>query len=330
MSSVQVLWPLLREAVGLYWLLIRIVVPVLLLTRLAVEAGLIEILAPLFAPLMILMGLPPELGFAWATCLLVGIWAGAAAAFAIVPAEAMTTAQVTIFASVMLIAHALPIEQRIAQKAGPGFWATSGLRVIAAILYGMILNHLFRATGWLSEAASPLWVPSSTDPSWAAFAGDTAQSLMWMFVILLGLVLLLRGMEAAGITRWLKASLSPLLRVAGISASATPLTTVGLLLGISYGGALIIQEARAGHLSARDVFLSVSLMGLSHGLIEDTLIVVAFGADLTSVLVGRVVFSLALVFLLARAISRVPDATFFRFLFNRATALREPGPVQAL
>lgn len=327
MAMFGVLWPLVRQAVGLYWLLVKIVLPVMVLTRLAVEAGLIEILAPLLAPLMTLMGLPPELGFAWVTCLLVGIWAGAAAAFAVVPIESLTAAQVTIFASLMLFTHALPIEQRICQKAGPGIWATSMLRLVGAVVYGMILYHIHRATGWLSEPAQALWVPAGTDPSWAAFARDAAETLGWMFVILLGLVILLRIMEVSGITRRLNVLLSPLLRLTGISRDATPLTMVGLLLGLSYGGGLIIQQARQGHLKPRDVFLSVSLMGLSHSLIEDTLVVVSMGADLMAVLVGRVVFSLLVVAVLARALAFVSDARFFRYLFSRPVAAEQPDTV---
>lgn len=324
----RALWPLLRQAVGLYWLLIKIVLPVMVLTRLAVEAGIVDVLAPLLAPLMTLMGLPPELGIAWVTCLLVGIWAGAAAAFTVVSADSLTAAQVTVFASLMLFAHALPIEQRIAQKAGAAFWATTALRLLAAVAYGMILHNVCRATGWLSEPVNALWVPIGEDPGWVAFVWDTAQSLAWMFVILVGLVILLRVMEVSGLTRLLTVVVSPLLRLAGIGRPAVPLTMVGLLLGLSYGGGLIIQQAREGRLNARDVFLSVSLMGLLHSVVEDTLVVVSFGADLVSVLVGRVVFSLLVVVVLARAVALMPDASFFRFLFDRRIAGGRPDLVK--
>ncbi|WP_274426643.1 nucleoside recognition protein [Chelativorans sp. YIM 93263] len=318
MRIFQPAWALLREAFSLYWVLVRIVLPVMVLTRIAVEFGAIELLSPLFAPLMTLLGLPPELGFAWVTGLLVGIWGGAVAMFAVVPVETLTTAQVTVFWTLILFAHALPIEQRIVQKAGPGFVVTSALRLLGGLVYGLLLHLLFQYTGWLSEPASPLMVPAGSDSGWLGFIYETAEALFWMFVILLALVITMRLMEVVGMMNWLRTLLAPVLRLAGIGPAAAPLTMVGLLLGLSYGGGLIIREARQGHLGARDVFLAAALMGLAHSLIEDTLVAVALGADLTSVLFGRVIFSIAIVALIARLIRFVPEHTFFRYLFKAA------------
>ena len=102
----------------------------------------------------------------------------------------------------------------------------------------------------------------------------------------------------------------------GISKDAAPLTVVGLVLGLSYGGGLIIREAQRGHIQPRDVFLASSFMGLCHSLIEDTLIVVALGADIYVVLFGRLIFSVLLVGIFARFLRGTGDAFFFRFLYR--------------
>ncbi len=123
-------------------------------------------------------------------------------------------------------------------------------------------------------------------------------------------------MDALDVTRFLNLLLSPLLRLLGIAKDAAPLTVVGLVLGLSYGGGLIIREAQRGHIQPRDVFLASSFMGLCHSLIEDTLIVVALGADIYVVLFGRLVFSVLLVAILARILRGTGDAFFFRFLYR--------------
>ena len=318
MLGLQLTWTLLRDTVRLYWLLVRIVLPIMVLTRLAVELGVIDLLAPLFAPLMVMIGLPPELGFAWATGIIVGIWGGAVVMFSLVPVESLTTAQVTIASALLLFAHNLPVEQRIVQMAGPSLIATSALRLGGGLLYAYLLHLLFQSTGWLQTPVAPHWMPATADSSWLAFAWETIEALTWMFLILLGLVIVMRAMERIGATDWLTKLLTPVLRVAGIGPAAAPLTMVGLLLGLAYGGGLIIQEARQGHLEARDIFLATAFMGLAHSLIEDTLVAVALGADFTSVLIGRLVFSIAVIALLARVIDLVPKRIFFRFLFNAA------------
>src|SRR5690625_247830 len=311
----------LGDAVTLYWLLVRIILPVMLLTKVAVEFGIIELLAPLFAPLMLLLGLPPELGFAWVTGILVGLWGGAVALFAVVPVAELTTAQVTVFMSLVLFSHALPIEQRIVQKAGPSFLITSAMRLLGGLLYGLILHTVLQSMGWLQDPVAPHWVPTGSDPGWGAFFLETLEALFWMFLILLGLVIGMRLLEWSGVMRLLRIALTPILRLAGIGPAAAHLTMVGLLLGLAYGGGLIIREAQQGHLDARDIFLATSFMGLAHSLIEDTLIAVALGADLTSVLVGRVIFSIIVVALLARLLDLVPDRTFFRYLFRSAAPM---------
>ncbi len=318
MTLLRAVRALFVDSASLYWMLLKIVLPVMVATRIAVELGLIDLLAPAFAPVMTLLGLPPELGFALVTAMLVGVWGGAAAVFALVPPDAMTAAQVTVFSALIMFAHALPIEQRIVQKAGPGLVAMTALRLVAAFVYGYLLHRICRATGWLDEPVSALWVPASPDPGWIAFAWTTAESLLWMFAVLLAIVAVMKLLEAAGLMPRLTALLSPVLRIAGVSRAATPLTIVGLTLGLAYGGGLIIREARSGRLDARDVFLASCFMALAHGLIEDTLVVLALGADVTGVLVGRIVFSLAVVAAIARLVPPVPGPTFFRLLYNGA------------
>ncbi|WP_247644427.1 MULTISPECIES: hypothetical protein [Brucella] len=67
---------ILREAVGVYWTLIKIMLPVMVLTQLAIEMGLIKAISPAFAPVMQFVGLPPEAGFVWAMNLLSASGAG--------------------------------------------------------------------------------------------------------------------------------------------------------------------------------------------------------------------------------------------------------------
>jgi len=86
----------------------------------------------------------------------------------------------------------------------------------------------------------------------------------------------------------------------GIGREAETLTLVGLTLGLSYGGALLIEEAEAGHVAPRDVLYAISLLGLSHSLIEDTLLMLLTGADLMPLLPLRVLFTLAAIALLVR------------------------------
>jgi hypothetical protein len=103
-----------------------------------------------------------------------------------------------------------------------------------------------------------------------------------------------------------------------MSRDAAPVTVIGMTLGLAYGGGLIIQEARSGILGKRDVFFSLALMGLTHSLFEDTLLMMLLGGRLSGILAWRVVFSLLVIFLLVRLLMRVSDKAFERYFCRPA------------
>jgi hypothetical protein len=86
-------------------------------------------------------------------------------------------------------------------------------------------------------------------------------------------------------------------------------------MGLSYGGGLIINEARAGTVAKKDLFTSITLMSLCHSLFEDTMLMVLIGGHLSALLWGRLVFSLLSTMLLVKLINCLPEKLRERHLF---------------
>lgn len=318
-----------QETLQIYWELVRIIVPVTIVTEVMSRAGLIEAVSPALAPVMGLFGLPPELGLAWLTGMLVGVWGAIPMIFTLVPAASMSVADITVFSALLLFAHGLPIEQKIIRKAGPGLAITTLIRVAGGILYAMMLHQLLAATGWLSETLDPAWIPVAASADWVGFLIGLVEALFFMLVILMALAWGLEILKLSGLMALLMKILAPSLRLAGIEGEAGQFTTVGLFLGISYGGGLLIREARSGEVSPRQIFISCVFMGFAHSIIEDTLIVVALGADVIGVLAGRIVFAIAATALIACLVRSIPDKDFFGWCFREQPAQRPPASVQA-
>jgi spore maturation protein SpmB len=110
--------------------------------------------------------------------------------------------------------------------------------------------------------------------------------------------------------------LKPGLEYLGMSKNAAILPIIGLTLGLAYGGGLIVKEAKTKVISKKDAFLSLSFMGLSHSLIEDTLLTIAIGASIFGILIGRVIFTIIVMILLVKFIDHLSKKTFEKYFIN--------------
>ncbi|PKR48427.1 hypothetical protein [Thalassospira marina] len=299
---------LLSRSRRLFITLAKVMVPIMLVVRIADQMGVVEMVSGVLTPVMSLIGMPPEAGLIWASCLLINIYGAVAVIAGLAPHLDMTSAQLSALCAMMLFAHGIPVEQAVVKKAGASFWATAALRVFTALFYAALITWISRHTGFLAEKIDLSWMAANVDDAanqtgWAGWLGwieGTFYSLLASFAIIAGLLVLLDILEKTGITERFTTALLPVLRISGLSRDAAPVTTIGILLGLTYGGALIIDEARQKNFAPRTLFLSLAWLSLSHSLIEDTIIMLALGANIWVVLVGRVVLTLIIMMLLAR------------------------------
>jgi len=104
----------------------------------------------------------------------------------------------------------------------------------------------------------------------------------------------------------------------GISKQATNLTMTGVLLGMMFGGGLIIREAKTGVLGPRTIFLSLVFMSICHGLIEDTLFALLLGGHISGIFFARIALNVVVMILVNKMIRATPDHLFYRLFFNKS------------
>ena len=289
----------------IYWALIKIMVPVLLIVRVIELLGWIEVLGKFIEPLMGMMGLPGETGLVWMANMFGNIYAGMAVFYQLGLAGQLTIAQVSVLGALMLLAHSLPIEVMIARATGVSVWFTLLLRIGGALVLGMILHITYSYFYLLQEPAPMLWQPQITSSTWINWFATQGKTLVAALLIITGLTLLIRVLRFIGVEKIIHTLLSPVLRILGISIKASNIMIIGLTLGLSFGGGLLIKAARSGNVDAKDIFLTMAFLGLCHSLIEDTLLILLLGADLTTALWVRLAFSLLVMVVLARIAKRV-------------------------
>ncbi|MBF0527919.1 MAG: hypothetical protein HQK55_01350 [Deltaproteobacteria bacterium] len=282
-------------------------VPIIVAIKVLKELGLIDYLAVPLTPIMELVGLPSQTGLVWAASIANGLYSGILVYTALIPdMPTISVAQITVLATILLIAHNIPVEVRITQQCGVGIWSQLVLRFGGALICGVMLHLIFSRWNLLSEPAVILWqVKAPADPSWLTWAMGEGRNLLSIFVIIFILMTVMRLLNYFHITDLFNRLLQPILRLMGIGKEAATITIIGLTMGIAYGGGLIIHEAHRGKMKQHDIFAAVSLMGLSHALIEDSLLMSLLGASLYGILFARLLFSLVVVAGLTRFVARL-------------------------
>lgn len=292
-----------RHSVRVSLDLYKIMIPIIIAVKLLNEFQLTGLLAAPLSPLMRFVGLPPEAGLVWATSMLANIYSGILV-YASLPLEApLTVAQVTTLSCMILVAHGLIMECTITARCGAKFWRQAAFRMVMGYALGVLAHLIALGLGMGGEPARTLFAPAPPAPTLGLWALGELKNLGWIFVLILCLMSAMRILSALGITALMDRLLGPVLRHLGIGREATTVTVVGLTLGIAYGSGLIIHEARSGRVGQRDVLFSVSLMGLSHALFEDTMLMAMLGASIYGTFWGRLAFSLAVLALFSRLLS---------------------------
>jgi hypothetical protein len=297
----------------------RFMIPISIVVKILQETGLIVYVGDALAPLMKLMGLPGEMGLVWASSIIANIYGGLIAYFQMMPnIEPLTVAQVTVLATIILIAHTFPIELMVTKKAGAKLVPMFLFRFGFGFVGGVLIFWTYRFLGVLEgcpEAVNTL-LAGKKDPTLLEWSINELKNYGFLFIWITALIILLDILKRIGAIDKLNSWLAPILRVLGIGKDVIPITVVGMTLGLAYGGGLIINGVNQGGLKKRDVLYALILMALCHSIIEDSLLMMSIGAHYTGVFVFRMCFALIITYLFVRITSKWSEKKMGRWFYS--------------
>jgi spore maturation protein SpmB len=279
---------------GFLWIM-KIVLPISFLTSLLAWSGWLNRLDFLLAPVMDFLSLPTLA----ALPLLIGILAniyGAIAAMAVLP---FTTAQMTLMGIFLLTAHNM-IQEGIIQ-------ARSGLHPLKATLF-----RLFAAVATVLLVAPFLKdSPAMTLPAGAVttavipffqmvteWAWTTLELSVKIFLICMILLNLLEILKARGWITNIVNLFSPFLKIMGLDKKLGFLWMTAIVFGLSYGGAVIVEETKDGGLSKEDLEMLHLSIGINHSMVEDPALFMSLGLSAFWLYVPRLIMAIVTVRLL--------------------------------
>lgn len=282
-----VLGALKKSAHTALWLL-KIILPVSLLVRFLDYFGLLAYMADFLDPLFVLMGLPGSTAIVFITSIFLPLYAP----LAIITSMTISLRELTILALMCQISHNLPVESAIQAKTGTSFWSMTTLRIVTSILTGIVLNLILP-----QEMGIPVFAQTGV----AAMTSIADVLLLWLksslhialliVVIVFALNVLYNLLEAYRLIPKLSKGIEPLLRFFGLPASTAFLWLIGYIVGLAYGGALMMDQMKEGKVTRTDASLLNYHLAVSHSVLEDNLLFVALGVSIWWILGVRFVIA---------------------------------------
>ncbi len=289
-----------HESFSIYLPLLKILIPAIIIVKVLQHFGVVDFASDLLAPLMSFVGLPAVFSIVWATTLFTNIITGMVVFFNLAATESLTIAQTTTLGALLLISHSIPVEGAIAKRAGVAWWITILLRVGGAFLFAWLLHHFYSLSGTLQQQAELVWQPPHVNEQLSDWVVGQVKMVASVYFIIVGLVALLKLIRVIGVEFLLHKIIQPVLILIGVQKNAANSVVVGVTLGLTFGAGLLIREIDSGKLETRDILPVMCFLSLCHGLIDDTIVVMLFGAHLSGILFARIVFSVVIVAIFTR------------------------------
>ncbi len=283
--------PTLKKAIKTAWWMIRLMLPISFAVVIFQYVGWINTIASVFSPIFESIGLSGQAALVYITAFLLNIYS----AIAVISSLSLDMREITIVALMCLIAHNIPIETAIQKRTGSAAWQMVVLRLLASFLGAIILNYILphdsvpisktiiHHSNLTFFQTIELWVNNSV-----------LLSIKVVFIVA-GLLILQRILEDMGIMYWLSRAFRPLMKPMGLPEQVSFHWIIANLVGLTYGSAIMFDEVDAGRISKTDANLLNYHIGISHSLLEDTLLFVAIGVSAYYIIFPRILLAMVAV-----------------------------------
>lgn len=274
--------------------LFKIILPISLFVRLLQYSGALTAIAGFFYPVFSLVGLPGETAIVYITSLFTPLYAP----IALITSMSLGLREATILSLMCLVSHNLIVESTIQSKTGSSFWGITALRIFMSFVVALTLNVVMPEQGWGEIAATQSAEACDTlSQVFFLWLSSSVKIILTILVIVTALMLLHYLLVEFELLTGLSSFLSPLMTVFGLPKDTAFSWMVGNLVGLAYGGGIMVEQMEEKKLTRKSGKLLNIHLAVSHSLLEDTLIFVAIGIPVLWIILPRLFFSLVAVWL---------------------------------
>lgn len=273
------------------WLL-KVMLPISLAVRVLQHVGVIDWLAGYLSSVFSYIGLSGDSAFVFLTSIFLPLYP----TIAVMTTLTLTLREATILAVMCLVSHNLPVECSVAHKTGSRFGGIVAFRITMSFVSAIVLNWLLPQNDvpftFLASATTEVTSWGMLFTQWIT----TSLTLIVTIVfIVTALMILQRVLEEFGWMHRIAHSLSPLMRLFGLPSGCSLLWLTGNVVGMAYGAAIMIDEVEQGRLTRYEANLVNHHLGVSHSLLEDTMLFVAMGISFWWLFLTRLILAMVAV-----------------------------------
>ncbi len=275
--------------------MLKILVPISFLTVLLDYSGWINKIDFLLEPAMDMVNLPPMAALPLIVGMLTGIYGGIAAMIML----PFSTDQMTLMAIFLLISHNLVQEGIIQGKSGMNPLMATICRLAASAVTVIIVAQFLNPESAASAATSASFSNArSLMVMLKTWGIQTTYLSIKIFVIVMTLMMLLGIMKSFNLIQRIVSALNPVLRIFGLDRSVGILWLTASVFGLAYGAAVIIEEAKEGHLTSEELTKLHLSIGINHSLVEDPALFLSLGISPFWLWIPRIITAILAVHLL--------------------------------
>lgn len=274
---------------GFIWML-KIILPVSLVTFMLDQSGWLGCIDGILEPMMGAIHLPAMAALPLLAGLLTGIY-GAIAAMSVLP---FTLDQMTLMAVFLLIAHSLVQEGLIQRQSGCPAWMATSVRLTAAVLTVCVLGWLLGPeTAHKTTGGPSLLAQTAFRPALQGWGVDMAWLSLKILLIITFLMIFMEILKHYRLIDRVVRIIEPFLGMLGLDRQVGLLWLTAVVFGITYGGAVIVEETRERQLGSDQLKTLHVSIGINHAMVEDPALFLPLGIHPLWLWIPRLVTAVA-------------------------------------
>jgi hypothetical protein len=289
------------------WTLGKVIFPVTLIVTILQYTPVLPWVIDLITPFMRLLGLSGDAAIPLVLGNFLNLYAGIAGILTL----DLTVKEVFIIAIMLSFSHNLLIESTVAMKVGVKLWVILTVRIGLALLAAVIINLVWQGGSDVAQYGLVSQQATEITGVWAIMWNGIVKAFLGIVQLAIIVIPLMVAIQIMRDKKWLEAfsrKLAPFMKLLGMKPNAAMPFATGLTIGLAYGAGVMIQAAKEGQVSKKDMTLAFIFLVSCHAVVEDTLIFIPLGIPVLPLLIIRVVTAIVLTMIVGYVWNRYDSA----------------------